>query len=693
MSDLRKKKKRSIILGVALFLVGSICIEENVFAKGEEIYTAYTLQEEVSNENSSYRGAGIHAEKIQKYTKENREAITRFPLLWESALPSHYDARDNGYVTSVKSQGVTSACWAYSSISLMETSMIKKEGMVNGRKAEVGNLDLSEKHLAYFTYHTVIDPLGGTRGDRTDLLYNDYYSVGGNSFMAGMTLLNWVGADLESNVASKNWQNPLTDNQAYRSYVHLQNMYFINREQREEVKKAIIQYGSVEDGYYSSESCYDRETNSYYCDDTKQVADHSITIVGWDDKKETQAKNPGAWLIKNSWGTDLLEDGYCWISYEDVSLGDTVTVLDAENADNYKHNYFYDGSCSSAYYPAQKGDAICNRYRTKSDNYEKLEAIGVGFFSPNVKYSIQIYQEVKDVSVPTSGTPMLSKPQTGTTSYEGYYTIPLKETLYLEPDSDFYIVITLKDSNDSSINTFVDVTANSLGIAFVNETKAYESFWYSSNYSRWYDLHQKGYTFRIKAYTNENAAYTKKMQTMRQVELQSAQACAYNKVKLKWKKESNAKGYEVYRSTKKNGKYKRVETIKGNTNTYTDSSLTCNQKYYYKVRVYCLVKGEKKYGAFSKVKSATPELSAPTILKASRKKNKVTLRWKKISGATGYIIYRSTKKNRGYQKVKTLKKKTKVTLDNQSRKYYYKIRAYRKAGKTICSDYSKASKK
>lgn len=76
------------------------------------------------------------------------------------------------------------------------------------------------------------------------------------------------------------------------------------------------------------------------------------------------------------------------------------------------------------------------------------------------------------------------------------------------------------------------------------------------------------------------------------------------KVRITWKKVKSADGYQVYRATKKNGKYKLVKVVKGNKKvSYTNTKLKKNKKYYYKVRAYRTVKGKKVYGAFSSKKS------------------------------------------------------------------------------------------
>ena len=78
------------------------------------------------------------------------------------------------------------------------------------------------------------------------------------------------------------------------------------------------------------------------------------------------------------------------------------------------------------------------------------------------------------------------------------------------------------------------------------------------------------------------------------------------KAVITWKKVKNASGYQVYRATKKNGKFKKIKTVKGNgVVKYTNKKLKKNKKYYYKVRAYRTVKGKTVYGAFSVKKSVS----------------------------------------------------------------------------------------
>ncbi|MCD8330008.1 MAG: hypothetical protein LUC27_04875 [Lachnospiraceae bacterium] len=66
---------------------------------------------------------------------------------------------------------------------------------------------------------------------------------------------------------------------------------------------------------------------------------------------------------------------------------------------------------------------------------------------------------------------------------------------------------------------------------------------------------------------------------------------------------------------------------------------------------------------------------------------------KKVSGASGYVVYRSTKKGSGYKKVKTVASGKaftwKLTGLKAKTSYYYTVRAYRTvSGKKVYSSYS-----
>ena len=174
-----------------------------------------------------------------------------------------------------------------------------------------------------------------------------------------------------------------------------------------------------------------------------------------------------------------------------------------------------------------------------------------------------------------------------------------------------------------------------------------------------------------------------------------ASSSSYNSNKLSWNKVKGASGYEVLRATSKTGTYKLVKTItSGSTVSYTDTKLATGKTYYYKVRAYRTVDKKKVYSSYSSVVSAKPVLKTPSVKLTSGSK-KATIKWEKISGASGYEVYRATSKSGKYSKIKTITKNSTVSYVNSSltknKTYYYKVRAYRTVnGKKIYSSYSVA---
>lgn len=157
-------------------------------------------------------------------------------------------------------------------------------------------------------------------------------------------------------------------------------------------------------------------------------------------------------------------------------------------------------------------------------------------------------------------------------------------------------------------------------------------------------------------------------------------------VSFSWKKIAGADGYEIFEVNGK--KQTRIKSVAGTVVT-ASKAYGYATTHSFKIRAFQKNKdGSKTYGSFSKVVRVT---LGPDKVKGFsvryKSASKVSLTWKKTKGANGYTVYRSTKKNGKYAKVKNIQKGTSVscTLKHPSGKtYYYKIRAYyRKSGKTI----------
>ena len=89
-------------------------------------------------------------------------------------------------------------------------------------------------------------------------------------------------------------------------------------------------------------------------------------------------------------------------------------------------------------------------------------------------------------------------------------------------------------------------------------------------------------------------------------------------------------------------------------------------------------------------------IKAPANIKVTAsKKASVSIKWSKVSNASGYEIWRANSAKGNYSKIKTIKTKNTTSYANKKLSaghYYYKVRAYKAVnGKTIYSNFSRYS--
>lgn len=428
----------------------------------------------------------------------------------DTLLQKNGASLENYYVTDnlpeIRNQGAYGSCWAFASLAL---------GEINMRKTEQLSMDLSELQLAYFTYHTVVDPLGGTEGDKNYLgaSAGDFLQQGGNIMLALQTLANWKGAASEEVLPynDESCQNALEDgieeSYAYEDVAHIKNAYIVNlKENAQEAKELIKEYGGLATSYYNATGCYNGTYNSYY-NPNKRSVNHAITIVGWDDDfpKENFTDTPqkdGAWLVRNSWGVEGENYyGYFWMSYEENTLSKAAYAFEfvsSQSEEYYDNNYQYDGSI---YYlksvPVSDGNTIttANVFEAQKEE-EELKAVSFETYATDESYEISIYRDLTDLTNPESGT--LVETKSGETTFAGLYQVAV-DGMTLAEGQNFAVVVTLTRAagNPSMMMEYdynswlVCETSAEAGQSFVKENGVWEDFGAANNRN-----------IRIKAYTN-----------------------------------------------------------------------------------------------------------------------------------------------------------------------------------------------
>lgn len=383
-----------------------------------------------------------------------------------SDLPRAYDLRKSGGVTPIKAQqGGT--CWAHGTMAAIESNLL-----VSGMWKKIGNGDtlaLSEYHLDWwngFNRHCNVD-IGDAKADPTGLtphLGGDYrvsaaYISRGDGVVCAP--VNDKGLpDTTSGYA----KIPDQIHPAYkRFYVRDIEWFTIgdNLERIDDIKRRIMKEGAMGTAYCAGPRFTAKDFVIHQPLDNPAKPNHAVAIVGWDDDKISsdpakKAPKPGAWLIKNSWGTQRMlkdktgkptgktipvgESGYFWISYYDrVSCRDPeMGAVSFRNVEpmKYSHVYYHD-------YHGWRGTIkdiakACNVFTATADH--KLTAVSFYTAADNVKYTATIYSKF------ANGAPQgVRATKSGVVERTGFHTVDLEQAVTVAKGEQF--VVCLEVSN------------------------------------------------------------------------------------------------------------------------------------------------------------------------------------------------------------------------------------------------------
>ena len=422
----------------------------------------------------------------------------------ETDIPSSYSSVDLNIVTPPKNQKYND-CWTFSSLSVLETKLLKSGFNVTGFSAEHMNLWATTKS-------------NGTGWQRS--IISDGYAFTSLGYIS-----SWQGGIEQSDYDSLiEKYTPDTDLSSFVNYGATAIKYLDDFTQSE-IKKEIIKNGSIYAAYSHSPNYENSDRTAYFCPEgSPKATGHAIAVVGWDDnysKNNFKAingvlpKNDGAWLVKNSWGNYNTLNGYFWLSFEDSYLFSSTfkfnfaieDVTEITNEIRLMQNEIY-GATYEFNYVEDDSVTYLNLFNF-SEGYNSLDSVIFETTSKNSDY--EIYYVPAENKIPVADETKWTLLNSGVIPYNGYVNINADN--FDLPVTYGAIAVKISKNEQSDKNTIgVGEWLNKSNgqFAFINDSHKGDSFIYKNGNMTdlldWYKNERDdslGGTFVIKAITNK----------------------------------------------------------------------------------------------------------------------------------------------------------------------------------------------
>lgn len=426
--------------------------------------------------------------------------------LLASELPTKVDLRTTNKVTSVKNQNKTGTCWAWAANAAAETSIAN----ATGKKA----VDLSAFQTAYLAYEKLPTSTSSLTGseisqkgegayiqnekksdDATDKGTNRL-NGGGNSITASSMFMQGIGITTASDIAFPTYAlegkvlktaDILTFSQRKHTIARLSKQNSLgslietnattkpekylstNKDVLTNIKSALNDGNAVQISYWGGPSTKDQpELKTFYNEKTASQytvqpsntflsSNHAVCVVGYDDtysktnfNSDHQPSGNGAFIVKNSWGTDWGDNGYFYLSYYDQSINEAFTYeFDTTNysgslidtTTEIVDQYDYMQALLMSY---AEVEWYSNIYTASQK--QQLHHIGTYFVPRGLVLRYRVYKlksnatTPKDIVADSFGSP--DAEGSTTSDYEGYVSIKLKTPVTLEKGEKYAIWIT-----------------------------------------------------------------------------------------------------------------------------------------------------------------------------------------------------------------------------------------------------------
>ena len=399
-------------------------------------------------------------------------------------LPGGFDWRDSGNVTPVKDQSACGTCWIFGTTSVLESAVLINEG---------AEYNFSEQGVALCVDRSWI------------YLYDDADDpcmAGGNSFIAIEVFIK-KGSVLEScnpyNTTTLYCDGSCVCDDDCTPVKKVDGYRLVTNDGSEidVIKQSVYDHGPVTMAFYYDEC--GKYTNvtwgtiyDYY--PSPEFANHIVSIIGWNDS--VPHPNPdhdgtGAWIVKNSWGTDWGNEGFFYLAYnsscvEEIAYFEYKTPVPDEELlywDDAGLDYDFSGFVSAVGY-GDSGAWMASNFT--ADQSGNLTHVDFWTTSNNAEYGIYAWDGY-------FGNELAN--QTGNCQEFGYYSIPLNTPIPMDTGQQFTVGVNM---TTPGYDYPIPVEYEILGTVSPTILANVSFIRYNSSYS-WTDMADYGYNACLRA--------------------------------------------------------------------------------------------------------------------------------------------------------------------------------------------------
>ena len=409
-------KKITSVLSLILvfaFIIGMIPIGVAAASESSGILEQDCTIESIVIPNNS--GDGYIPYNTTFWGEEDLSASSQYQIANRAALPAKYDSRTDGIVTPVRDQKDTGTCWAFASMAVAEIATKKQNKSSNPYYSVNHVKTMLAKYYITKSGTKALNPYGSVI--RTDP------NSGGNYAMTSIYMVNGYGPTSNSSYpfvndpgkpyvykTMANFKNAKVTRRAVGTYEIPGYEYSSNSTTRAArknnyiklVKENVKKYGAVGISYMDDRAYENILTNAYYHNvysSSNGTLNHTVTVVGWDDSFSrsnflTDPGRDGAFIVKNSWGTEWHNKGYFYMSYADeyFYLNSSLIIPEMKTFDTSKEivKTYAEQSVLRQSRTAQGYAWVASRYYTGAGEYEKLDEVGFHTMVSNTSYKVYL---------------------------------------------------------------------------------------------------------------------------------------------------------------------------------------------------------------------------------------------------------------------------------------------------------------